>query len=195
LFVLLWSTGWIVAKYASPHADPLTFLSLRFTLAPCCSPSSPSQPGRMAIIPVRLGPCRCFRGVSAWTIYLGGVWWAISKGVPSSVSGLIAALQPLLTARAAPVIVGERLSGAKNSALCLDLPGLTVAILPRLMALESAMLQIALLPLLINVFAMASVTAGTHLPEALSAGGRPALHRIAAICWRISGGGPCQWHC
>ncbi|MEQ9568475.1 MAG: EamA family transporter, partial [Pseudomonadales bacterium] len=33
LFVLLWSTGWIVAKYASPHADPLTFLSLRFLLA------------------------------------------------------------------------------------------------------------------------------------------------------------------
>jgi drug/metabolite transporter (DMT)-like permease len=31
LFVLLWSTGWIVAKYASPHADPLTFLSIRFT--------------------------------------------------------------------------------------------------------------------------------------------------------------------
>lgn len=161
LFVLLWSTGWIVAKYASPHADPLTFLSLRFTLAAvlfaviafasrAAWPSSRSG-YRHAVV----------SGVFLHGIYLGGVWWAISQGVPSSVSGLIAALQPLLTALAAPVIVGERLSGAQKLGVVLGFAGLTVAILPRLMALESSMLQIALLPLLVNVFAMASVTAGT----------------------------------
>jgi len=100
-------------------------------------------------------------GVFLHGIYLGGVWWAISQGVPSSVSGLIAALQPLLTALAAPLIVGERLTAPQKLGVILGFAGLSVAILPRLMALDPSTLQIALLPLLVNVFAMASVTAGT----------------------------------
>jgi drug/metabolite transporter (DMT)-like permease len=161
LFVLLWSTGWIVAKYASPHADPLTFLSLRFLLA-------------AALFAVITGLSRAswpssrngwihgvLSGALLHGVYLGGVWWAISQGVPSSVSGLIAALQPLLTALAAPFIVGERLSGAQKFGVVLGLAGLTVAIAPRLAVLEADTLQIALLPLVVNILAMASVTAGT----------------------------------
>ncbi|MEQ8481734.1 MAG: DMT family transporter [Hoeflea sp.] len=161
LFVLLWSTGWIVAKYASPHADPLTFLSLRFLLA-------------ALLFAVITGVSRAMwpSSGSGWIhgvlsgallhgVYLGGVWWAISQGVPSSVSGLIAALQPLLTAIAAPFIVGERLSGAQKSGIVLGLAGLTVAIAPRLAILDADTLQIALMPLVVNILAMAAVTAGT----------------------------------
>ncbi|WP_417411003.1 DMT family transporter [Hoeflea sp.] len=161
LFVLLWSTGWIVAKYASPHADPLTFLSLRFMLAAVLFAvitlaSSAAWPS------TRAGWGHAvLSGVFLHGIYLGGVWWAISQGVPSSVSGLIAALQPLLTALAAPLIVGERLTVPQKLGVLLGFAGLSVAILPRLMALDTSTLQIALLPLLVNVFAMASVTAGT----------------------------------
>ncbi|MDF1606661.1 DMT family transporter [Hoeflea sp. YIM 152468] len=161
LFVLLWSTGWIVAKYASPHADPLTFLSMRFALAAGLF-------GVIVLVSKAAWPSSragwvhgVVSGVFLHGIYLGGVWWAISQGVPSSVSGLIAALQPLLTAIAAPFIVGERLTGAQRLGVLLGFAGLSVAILPRLMVLESPMLQIALLPLLVNVAAMASVTAGT----------------------------------
>lgn len=170
LFVLLWSTGWIVAKYASPHADPLTFLSLRFTFAAVLFaiialvsrapwPSTRSGWGHALL-----------SGVFLHGIYLGGVWWAIAQGVPSSVSGLIAALQPLMTALAAPFLVGEQLTGPQRLGLILGFAGLAVAILPRLFGLDTAMLQTALLPLLINVIAMASVTAGTiyqkrHLQE------------------------------
>lgn len=161
LFVLLWSTGWIVAKYASPHADPLTFLSMRFTLAAVLF-------GAITLVSKAAWPTSrsgwlhgVVSGVFLHGIYLGGVWWAIAQGVPSSVSGLIAALQPLLTAIAAPFIVGERLTGPQRLGVLLGFAGLSVAILPRLMVLDGSTLQIALLPLLINVAAMASVTAGT----------------------------------
>ena len=161
LFVLLWSTGWIVAKYASPHADPLTFLSMRFTLAAVLF-GVITFVSRAAWPSTRAGWGHAvLSGVFLHGIYLGGVWWAISQGVPSSVSGLIAALQPLLTALAAPFIVGERLTGPQRLGVVLGFAGLSVAILPRLLALDVDMLQIALVPLLVNVFAMASVTAGT----------------------------------
>ena len=161
LFVLLWSTGWIVAKYASPHADPLTFLSLRFLLAALLF-AAITAISRAAWPSSRAGWLHAVvSGVLLHGIYLGGVWWAIAQGVPSSISGLIAALQPLLTALAAPLIVGERLSGAQRLGVVLGFAGLFVAILPRLMVLDTAGLYIALVPLLVNVCAMVSVTAGT----------------------------------
>ncbi|KGF70959.1 peptide ABC transporter ATP-binding protein [Hoeflea sp. BAL378] len=170
VFVLLWSTGWIVAKYASPHADPLTFLSLRFTIAAVLF-AVLAMVSRAAWPRTRAGWMHAVvSGVFLHGLYLGGVWWAIAQGVPSSVSGLIAALQPLMTAIAAPYIVGERLSGPQKLGVVLGFAGLAVAILPRVLALDAAMMQVALVPLLVNVVAMASVTSGTlyqkrHLQE------------------------------
>lgn len=161
LFVLLWSTGWIVAKYASPHADPLTFLSVRFLLAAALFAALTSL-SRAAWPSSRSGWGHgVLSGVFLHGIYLGGVWWAIDQGVPASVSGLIAALQPLLTAIAAPFIVGERLTGAQRLGVILGFAGLAVAIMPGLFALDTATLYTALLPLFVNVLAMISVTAGT----------------------------------
>ncbi|WP_417423231.1 DMT family transporter [Hoeflea sp.] len=170
LFVVLWSTGWIVAKYASPYADPLTFLSLRFTLAAVLF-AVITVVSRAVWPSTRSGWLHAvFSGVLLHGVYLAGVWWAIDQGVPSSVSGLIAALQPLMTALAAPYIVGERLTGPQKLGVFLGFVGLAVAILPRLLALDAATLQIALVPLLVNVISMISVTAGTlyqkrHLQE------------------------------
>lgn len=161
LFVLLWSTGWIVAKYASPHTDPLTFLSIRFLLAAALFAALTSL-SRAAWPSSRAGWGHgVLSGVFLHGIYLGGVWWAIDQGVPASVSGLIAALQPLLTAIAAPFIVGERLTVAQRLGVVLGFAGLAVAIVPGLFALDTATLTTALVPLFVNVLAMISVTAGT----------------------------------
>jgi hypothetical protein len=190
LFVLLWSTGWIVAKYASPHADPLTFLSMRFH-ARCRAVGrhhlhSAGPPGHR---PAPAGATPFCPGCLLHGIYLGGVWWAISQGVPSSVSGLIAALQPLLTARAAPVIVGERLTASQKLGVLLGFAGLAVAIAATPAGARSIfMLQIALVPLAHQCFCHGVGHGGHDLPEALSAGGRPARHRFAAICRRLSCG-------
>src|SRR3954447_15477212 len=86
LFVFLWSTGWIVARYAAEYADPLTFLCVRYAcagavlfvyamLARAAWPATRSDWGHAA-----------FSGVLIHAIYLGGVWIAIAHGVPASIS-------------------------------------------------------------------------------------------------------------
>lgn len=161
LFVLLWSTGWIVAKYANDHAGPLTFLAWRFALAALL----------FAIIAVvmsakwpttRAGWLHAIiSGVFLHTLYLGGVWWAINQGVPASISGLLAALQPLMTAMIAFWIVKERLTVRQRTGIIVGLIGLLIAIGPRLMSLDADTLVTASIPLIVNVIAMASVTFGT----------------------------------
>lgn len=161
LFVLLWSTGWIVAKYITPHADPLTFLALRFALAA----------GVFVAIAFALSAKwpktrtgwfhAVFSGLFLHAIYLGGIWWAIQKGVPSSVSGLLAALQPLMTAMVAYWAVQERLTVSQRLGIVLGFSGLVIAIGPGLLALDTAELGAATFPLAVNVISMAAVTAGT----------------------------------
>ena len=170
LFVLLWSTGWIVAKYAAPHADPLTFLDIRFAAAALVLMVFIALSG--ASLPkTRAGWFHAIvSGVFLHGIYLGGVWWAISEGLPSSVSGLIAALQPLLTAAIAPIAIGERLRIAQFIGIGLGFAGLAIAILPGLLALDAEELRSEILPLCINVASMVSIVIGTlyqkrHLQE------------------------------
>lgn len=161
LFVLLWSTGWIVAKYANEYAGPLTFLAYRFAIATVA----------FAIIAVimsakwpktRAGWLHAIMsGLFLHAIYLGGVWWAINEGVPASISGLLAALQPLMTAMIAFWIIKERLTFRQKIGIAVGLIGLLIAIGPRLSSLDSAALVTAGVPLLVNVIAMASVTFGT----------------------------------
>lgn len=98
VFVLIWSSGFIVARYAMPHAPPLKFLSLRFALSVGCFllwiwwrgvrwPTSASQWRHLAVT-----------GILIQGGYLGGVWLAIKDGMGSGLTSLIVGLQPVLTA-------------------------------------------------------------------------------------------------
>ena len=161
LFVLLWSTGWIVAKYAAPHADPLLFLSVRFALSLVSFAVFCRLTG--AALPKTAGDYgrAIWSGLFLHGLYLGGLWWAIAQGVPASMSGLIAALQPLLTAIAAAALLGERLSPVQKTGLGLGFLGLAVAIGPKFLGLDPAGLAHVALPLAINLLSMVSVTYGT----------------------------------
>src|ERR1700744_5884169 len=94
-FVILWSTGFIVAKFGLPYAPPLTFLVLRFAgvlviLVPCLivvrAPWPAGQAWHIAIA-----------GIMLQAGYLSGVWWAIRHGMPAGLSALIVGMQPILT--------------------------------------------------------------------------------------------------
>jgi hypothetical protein len=156
----------------------------------CCWPSSPSL--SRAIWPsTRAGWGHAIlSGVLLHGLYLGGVWWAISQGVPSSVSGLIAALQPLLTAVAAPFIVGERLTASQKLGVLLGFAGLAVAIAATTAGARSSHAADRPVPLAHQCFCHGVGNGGHDLPEALSAGRRPARHCFAAICRRLSCGCP-----
>jgi drug/metabolite transporter (DMT)-like permease len=107
LFVLLWSTGFIAAKYGLPYAPPLTFLLYRFLLVAALM----TLVARVARVewPRGIAIIHCaVAGLLVHGIYLGGVFVAISRGAPAGVSAMIVGLQPLLTVVVAWLWLGER---------------------------------------------------------------------------------------
>ena len=97
LFVLIWSTGFIVARYGMPHAPPMKFLLVRFALSIACFliwivlarvkwPTSRMQWAHLAMT-----------GIFMHAGYLGGVWAAVKAGMGSGLAALIVGLQPVLT--------------------------------------------------------------------------------------------------
>lgn len=128
VFVLLWSTGFIGAKLGLPYAEPLTFLFLRYialvvilTLAAFAFrapwPKDAATWGRVAIV-----------GVSVHGGYLGGVFSAIDAGLSAGVIALIVGLQPVLSAVAAGVFLGEKVTGRQWLGLGLGIIGVVLVL-------------------------------------------------------------------
>nr|WP_315185051.1 DMT family transporter [uncultured Albidiferax sp.] len=159
LFAFLWSTGWIAAKFGAGVAGPMVFLSLRFGAAAVlmlllCRLQRVPFPRDLRLMAVSM-----LSGVLLHGLYLGAVWWAIAQGVPAGLSGVIAALQPLLTAILAVHLIGERLSRRQKTGLLIGFAGVAVAIAPRILAASVA--SIAAWAIFINVLGMVSVSYGT----------------------------------
>lgn len=159
LFVLLWSTGWISAKYATFFADPLTFLVVRYGTAVV-----------LFYVVCRLGGVAWPKQRSGWLhaiisgmflhgLYLGMVWWAIGQGVPAALSGIIAGLQPLMTGIAAAYLIGENLNTGQRVGLVIGFLGVAIAVLPKVLIIDAT--SIPAYAVAVNVLAMACVTAGT----------------------------------
>lgn len=156
VFVFLWSTGFIGAKFGLPHAPPISFLLLRFALVVALMlpitlvfrarwPKSPQQVVHIAV-----------SGVLLHGGYLGGVFAAIYFGMSAGLVSLIVGLQPVLTAFAAAPILGERVSRRQWLGLLLGLGGVALVVLQKI-----TMSGLAVLPISLALIALISITMGT----------------------------------
>jgi drug/metabolite transporter (DMT)-like permease len=155
LFVLLWSTGFIGAKYGLPHAEPLSFLLVRYllvvslmTLIALATRAPWPRDGRQWF---HIG----IAGLLVHAIYLGGVFVAISKGLPAGVTSLVVGIQPLLTAVGAGWLLNETVLKRQWVGLVLGFVGVTMVVSGKL---GSGFELDALWPALA---ALAGITAGT----------------------------------
>lgn len=171
VFVFLWATGWVAARYVVPYADPLTFLSVRFATAAAVIALFMAATGTRLPMDRRFIRHGLIAGVLLHGIYLGGVWWAIARGVPAGLSALIAALQPLMTAILAPALLGERLDARRWTGVVLGFVGLVAALWPKLMSIGADGFFIVAIPIGVNVVAMVAVTAGTFYQKRHLQGG------------------------
>ena len=132
VFVLLWSTGFVGAKYGLPYAEPFTFLALRLAIAGSLLallaaatrsawPSGRRQVGRAGLA-----------GLLLHAGYLGGVFYAIDQGLPASVAAVVVSLQPVLTAALASRLLGERLVTVQWLGLALGVGGVALVLTPGL---------------------------------------------------------------
>ena len=128
LFVILWSTGFIGAKFGLPYAEPLTFLLWRFgfvTLLFLAMTLATRAPW-----PANLGEAThiAVAGLLVNALYIGGVFSAIYQGVPAGIVSLIVGLQPLFTAVVAGRLLGEKVYGRQWVGFCLGLVGVLLVL-------------------------------------------------------------------
>jgi drug/metabolite transporter (DMT)-like permease len=156
LFVLLWSTGFIVARYGMPLSPPFKFLELRYLFsilfflpwvyfARVQWPSERSQWGHLAIT-----------GILIQAGYLGGVWVGVKSGIGSGLTALIVGLQPVLTAfwlSSRQHLITKR----QWTGLWLGLGGVMLVLSKKL----SDGIEVTPYGLMAEIVALLSITAGT----------------------------------
>lgn len=153
-FILIWSSGYLAAKAAAPHAEPLTFLSWRYAgvlvlmtaLALAYRVSWPSR---------RDAALLALTGIAIQAMYLGGVWVAVREGMSAGVVALIVNLQPVLTALAAPWL-GERLSGRQRLGVLLGFGGVLLVVAHKLAGAQLGWGTVSL-----ALMSLLAITAGT----------------------------------
>jgi drug/metabolite transporter (DMT)-like permease len=158
VFVFLWSTGWIVARAVAPYADPLTFLSARFALAAIVLVAMAFASGVKWPETTREFFHMVLSGVLSIGFYFAGVWYAIAHGVPTGVSGLIASIQPLLTALLAPIFLNERIGWLQWVGILLSTAGIALVLQPKLAGVAPADLADVSFALGFNILGMVTFT-------------------------------------
>lgn len=128
LFVALWSTGFIGAKFGLPHAEPFTFLFIRCLLTLALLIPLIKLLGHTWPASWRLRGHIAISGLLVHGAYLGGVFYGIYLGMPAGLTSLLVGLQPLLTATLAGPLLGERIAASQWLGLGLGLAGITLVL-------------------------------------------------------------------
>jgi drug/metabolite transporter (DMT)-like permease len=157
LFVLLWSTGFIVARYGTHDAGPFTFLAIRLLLAAVALWiiavfTKAPQLERIHIAPTVVV------GVCMHALYLGGVFFAVSQGLPSGVSALIAGLHPVLTSFVGNWVLKEKLRPLQWCGIALGVLGVIAVLIDRRNAHSSGITALAITAMVVSIIGMASGT-------------------------------------
>jgi drug/metabolite transporter (DMT)-like permease len=180
LFVFLWATGFIGARYAMPWAEPFSFLAVRFAIAFAIL-------GAAALIlrSARLGRrdilMACVAGMLMHGVYLGGVFWAIRHGMPAGLSALIVGLQPLITAIFAGKLLGERILPRHWAGLAAGFAGVVIVLAPKLGSIGGGVTAATLAA---SFAAVAGMSAGTIWQKRFLTGS----DLLGGTCWQYAGG-------
>ena len=156
IFVLIWSTGFIVARYGMPYAPPLKFLAVRYALSLVCFgiwvalarvawPKERAQWGHLAVT-----------GVLMQAGYLGGVWAAVHAGMGAGLVALLVGIQPVLTAIWLS-FNGGRIAQRQWTGLVLGFAGLVLVVSRKF----GQGTEVSALTMGLAVMALLSITAGT----------------------------------
>ena len=189
LFVFLWSTGFVGAKYIVPYAEPFTFLTIRYFLAALIL---------FAIAYAFKQPLKLNKeqfkasfavGILLHVVYIGGVFYAVSLGVSAGISAVIVSIQPVLVSLLAVPLLGERLRWVQVVGLFLGVAGIALLLLPKVFQGDyTASTSIA--GIIICVIALLGTSGGYLVQKKLGGeipflSGTGAQYAISAIAFAI----------
>ena len=164
VFVLLWSTGFVGAKYGLPYADPFVFLSVRVFVAALLLFAI----AKLLKMPIAIGRSAISRsvliGFFLHACYLGGVFYSISTGLPAGVAAVVTSLQPVLGSIVAVKVLGEKLTHRQLVGLLLGFVGVILVLGPTLDT------EIPRLSIVAIVIALIGSTTATLLQKKIGSG-------------------------
>jgi len=176
IFVLLWSTGFIGAKYALPYIEPFYLLFIRMVLTIgvfllLCLWFRVTWPDR------RQSLHQMVTGVLVHGCYLGGVFAAIKWDMPAGVTAIVVGLQPLLTALLGWQWLGERLRPVQWAGLLLGLLGVGMVLGS---GIEQGEFNLSWPPLLAVIGALLAISVGTLYQKRYGGG----VNLLAGSFWQ-----------
>jgi drug/metabolite transporter (DMT)-like permease len=179
VFVLLWSTGFVGAKYGLPYADPFIFLAIRVLIASMILFAIAS----MMKTPIAIGSRAISKsvviGLFLHACYLGGVFFSISEGLPAGVAAVVTSLQPVLVSILAVRVLGEKLKVKQVVGLLLGLTGVVLVLGPSFKA------DIPMLGIVAIVVALIGSTTATLLQKKIGSG----IPLVAGTAYQYLGSG------
>jgi drug/metabolite transporter (DMT)-like permease len=168
IFVVIWSSGFVVAKYAFRNSDVIFFLSVRLLIAAAVLALITKALGQSLRLSRRDFLSSLAIGIALHALYLGGVWQAIAEGSPAGIASVITSLQPVLVSVIAIRLLGERLTRNQSIGLILGLLGVILVLEPAFASAgEMTVLALALLILALTGSTSATLMQkkiGTSIP-------------------------------
>ncbi len=157
IFVLLWSTGFVAARYATDDNGPLAFLTIRMVGAAAVLAIASRSLGQGRLTRRQLASS-AIAGICINALYLGGVFVAIDQGMSSALSALISGLHPVVTAVLASLFFSEQLRARQWFGVGLGLAGVVWFTLTRTVGAETALPTIAMLAMGVSLVGMVGGT-------------------------------------
>lgn len=162
LFVILWSSAFITSKIIVQDASPFASLAFRFALVTAgffCFAAVLKE----SLLASRKDMLEAAgTGILFHGLYLGGVFFAISKGMPAGLSALIVSLQPVLTGALAGPVLGEQVTWRQWLGIALGFGGAALVL-----GLDVGG-ELPLIGLIATAVSLLAVTAGTLWQKRLS---------------------------
>ncbi|AMK24227.1 MULTISPECIES: DMT family transporter [unclassified Sphingobium] len=167
LFILIWSTGFIVARAMVPHAAPELILALRLTLTTLLLAGA-ALCARQALPRGRRLTLHLAAGAMLHGFYLTLSWWAVNNGMPAGVMALLGALQPLMVAVASVAFLGDRLPPRAWTGLAIAILGVGCVLLPAIGRAGAG--SITIWPAFAGMVAVLGMAGGTLIQRGAIAG-------------------------
>ena len=164
IFVLLWSTGFIGAKYILPYAEPFVFLTIRYFFATLILVALAKILKESLKISKAAIKQSMIVAVFLHVIYIGGVFYAVFIDIPAGITAVIVSLQPILVSLLAIPLLGERLSYRQVFGLALGFIGVLFLLSPKLFEGDLSM-GFSTLGIICCVLALLGTTAGYLLQK------------------------------
>ena len=157
LFVLLWSTGFVGAKYGLPYADPFIFLVVRVFIAALLLYFFAAAKGFRIKLTFPEMKYSAIVGATLHFAYLGGVFYGISQGVPAGIAATVTSLQPILVSLIGVKVLGTSLRTTQIAGLVLGFLGVVIVLSPAFVS-ATQMTPIGTISVLVALLGSTSAT-------------------------------------